>query len=87
MNFLDAAYEILQKAGTPLHYAEITRRSIAANILDTKGQTPEATMGSRLYVDTKLPNSRFRRVSRNVFYLAKLRLKPTSYEAVVESRR
>lgn len=69
MNFLDAAYDILQKAGKPLHYADITRRAIIANILDTRGQTPEATMGSRLYVDTKQPNSRFRRVNRNVFGL------------------
>lgn len=70
MNFLDAAFVILKQANTPLHYADITRRALAQNILDTKGQTPEATMGARLYVDTKLSDSRFRRVSRNVFALA-----------------
>lgn len=70
MNFLDAAHKILQQVGTPLHYAEITRRALSANILDTKGQTPEATMGARLYVDTKRTTSRFRRVNRNVFALA-----------------
>lgn len=94
MNFLDAAYEILQKAGRPLHYADITRRAIAANILDTKGQTPEATMGSRLYVDTKLSNSRFRRVSRNVFGLKEAepsgitqQIKATNQETKAELRR
>lgn len=70
MNFLDAAYKILSQAKEPLHYTEITARALKAGILDTKGQTPDASMGSRLYVDTKRPNSRFRRVSRGVFALA-----------------
>lgn len=70
MNFLDAAFEILKKAGRPLHYADITTQAFAAGILDTKGQTPEASMGSRLYVDTRRPGSRFKRVSRGVFALA-----------------
>jgi restriction system protein len=70
MNFLDTAYEVLKQAGKPLHYIEITRRGQATGLLDTKGQTPEASMGSRLYVDTKRPDSRFRRVSRGVFALA-----------------
>ena len=70
MNFLDAAYSILKQSDTPLHFLEITRRAVQANILDTKGQTPGATMGSRLYVDTKKPHSRFKRVQRNLFTLA-----------------
>ena len=70
MTFLDTAFQILNQAGQPLHYSDITRRGLAAGLLDTTGQTPEATMGSRLYVDTKRPNSRFRRVSRGVFALA-----------------
>ncbi len=70
MNFLDAAYQVLQQANKPLHYTEVASRALTANILDTQGQTPEATMGSRLYVDTKRPGSRFRRVSRGVFDLA-----------------
>jgi restriction system protein len=70
MTFLDAAHEILKQAGAPLHYADIASRALAAGLLDTRGQTPEATMGSRLYVDTKRAGSRFRRVSRGVFALA-----------------
>jgi restriction system protein len=70
MNFLDTAYEILKQVGKPLHYIEIARRGIANGLLDTQGQTPEASMGSRLYVDTKRSGSRFRRVSRGVFALA-----------------
>lgn len=70
MTFLDAAYEVLKDAKAPLSYVEITTRALTKKILDTKGQTPEATMGSRLYVDTKRPNSRFKRVDRNSFELA-----------------
>lgn len=70
MNFLDAAYEILKQAKQPLHYSEITSRALAAGILDTKGQTPDASMGSRLYTDTKQSGSRFKRVRRGVFGLA-----------------
>lgn len=72
MNFLDAAYKILSQTKEPLHYTDITSRALQTGILDTKGQTPDASMGSRLYVDTKRPNSRFRRVSRGVFALAEV---------------
>lgn len=70
MNFLDAAYHVLQAAGEPLHYNEIARRALEQKLINTEGQTPEATMGSRLYVDTQSPDSRFRRVGRGVFALA-----------------
>jgi len=61
MQFKDAAYEILKKAGQPLHYKEIAARAKAAGLLETTGQTPEATMGAQLYTDTLDPDSRFRR--------------------------
>lgn len=70
MNFLDAAYEVLKQAQEPLRYTEITARALSAGLIVTKGQTPESTMGSRLYVDVKRPNSRFRQVGRGVFTLA-----------------
>ena len=61
MQFKDAAYEILKKAGQPLHYKEIASRAIEAGLLETLGRTPEATMGAMLYTDTINPDSRFRR--------------------------
>jgi restriction system protein len=70
MNFLDAAYHILKEANQALHYGEITRRALAQQLITPKGQTPEATMGSRLYVDTQKANSRFRRASKGHFGLA-----------------
>ena len=71
MNFLDAAFEVLKQANTPLHYTEIARRAMNRELLVTSGQTPEATMGSRLYVDTNRPESRFHRVGRGSFVLSK----------------
>ncbi len=69
MNYLDAAHQILQKANQPLHYTEIAQQAIASNLITPRGQTPDATMGSRLYVDTKKDSSRFKRVSKGVFGL------------------
>lgn len=70
MNFLDAAYQILNEAGQPLHYTEITQRALSQALIAPKGQTPAATMGSRLYTDTKKENTRFKRVSKGYFGLA-----------------
>lgn len=70
MNFLDAAYQILKEAGQPLHYSAIAQRALAQQLILPKGQTPEATMGSRLYVDTQKADSRFRRASKGHFGLA-----------------
>ena len=61
MQFKDAAYEILKQARKPLHYNEITDRALDANLLETAGITPHATMGSLLYTDTLKNVSRFRR--------------------------
>ena len=61
MQFKDAAYKILKEAGQPLHYRDIAERALIAGLLETSGQTPEATMGAMLYTDTLNPDSRFRR--------------------------
>ncbi|MBT4309429.1 MAG: restriction endonuclease, partial [Anaerolineae bacterium] len=61
MRFKDAAYEILKQKGKPLHYNEITDLALAANFLETVGQTPHATMAALLYTDTLKTDPRFRR--------------------------
>ena len=61
MRFKDAAFEILKKSGKQLHYREITSIALEANMLDTVGLTPDASMGALLYTDTLKPDSRFRR--------------------------
>lgn len=70
MTFLDAAYQILKQADGPLHYREITEQALAQGLIQPAGLTPEATMGSRLYTNTKQESSLFVRVGRGIFGLA-----------------
>ena len=70
MTYLEAAYQILKQAGEPLHYKEITERALAQGLIQPTGLTPEATMGSRLYTDTKQEGSRFVRAGKGLFDLA-----------------
>lgn len=69
MDFLTAAQNILELEGYPLHFREITKRALEQGLISPSGMTPEATMGSRLYVDTKKEDSRFERVGRGLFAL------------------
>ncbi|RMH93270.1 MAG: hypothetical protein D6681_13710 [Calditrichaeota bacterium] len=84
MQFKDAAYHILQQAGEPLHYNEITERALAAGILTTTGQTPHATMGALLYTDTLKPNSRFRRGDQKGTFALKTE-KPDDIETQIKA--
>ena len=76
MQFKDAAYEILKQAGEPLHYNEITDRALEKDILTTTGQTPHATMGSRLYTDTLREESLFRRAGKKGYFALKEKPSP-----------
>lgn len=49
MTFIEAAETLLREAGTALHYKEITRRAIERGLIESQGQTPEATMAVQLY--------------------------------------
>lgn len=70
MTYLDAAYTILKAAGQPLHYEEITKAALNHTLIAPQGLTPEATMGSRLYTDTKQEGSHFVRAGHGRFGLA-----------------
>lgn len=48
MTFYEAALRVLESEGRPLHFAEITEKSIAQDLLSHVGKTPEQTMLSRL---------------------------------------
>jgi restriction system protein len=69
MTYLDAAYTILKAAGQPLRPDEITQRALAQKLISPQGLTPEATMASRLYIDTLQEGSRFVRAGKGVFCL------------------
>lgn len=71
MTLLDAVATILEESKEPLNQAEITRRILERRIWSSKGKTPDATVGARLYVDIKTLgiNSRFQLAGKNLFAL------------------
>ena len=71
MSYLDAAYSLLQEAGKPLHYRDLTRAAIERKLIEPEGATPEATMNARLASEIKKKgaNSRFTRSGPGVFTL------------------
>lgn len=71
LTVIDAAHQVLAAAGAPLHSNEIARRMLAQGLWTTQGQTPGATVDSRIAVDIKANGaaSRFRRVGRSTFTL------------------
>ncbi len=71
MNAIDAAEKVLAEAGTPLSYREITDRALLADLWQTKGKTPEATIHAQLAVDIANQGiaSRFQRTAPGVFAL------------------
>lgn len=69
MTFLEAAQEVLTRAGAPLHSDEITERALKEGILQTDGKTPAATMGAQLATVVKKPASLFARVAPATYAL------------------
>lgn len=69
--FKDIAYDILKKAGKPLHSKAITEIALKQGVLITEGKTPEATMNAHLIVDvnTKGSKSRFVKTAPSTFYI------------------
>ena len=68
---LDAAAEVLRKAGGPLHHQELTRRMIESGLWVSSGKTPAATVQAQIAIEikTKGERSRFQRVQPAVFGL------------------
>lgn len=52
-SFLDAAHEILRSEKRPMNAEEITSAAISKGLISSKGKTPSATMGARIYMDIK----------------------------------
>jgi|ERR1044071_7122168 restriction system protein len=69
MSYADAAYLILDEAGKPLHYREITRIAIERGLISPQGQTPEATVNARLGTEIQRQGqqSRFVRTAPGTF--------------------
>ncbi len=51
LTFTDAAEQVLQKKGEPMHYRDITTTALKNGWLSTKGKTPEATMYAQILTE------------------------------------
>ena len=71
MNARDAAEYVLAQVGEPLSYHDSTRHILDADLWETNGQTPEATINAQLSMDivTLRSASRFQRTARGIFAL------------------
>jgi HB1, ASXL, restriction endonuclease HTH domain/Restriction endonuclease len=70
MTFLEAALEILRHEGKPLHYKDLTERSLGKKLLTFVGRTPEVTMQTQLTAAVKkAPGNPFVRVKPGIFGL------------------
>jgi restriction system protein len=70
MTFLEAAWQVLNQVGEPLHYRDITTRAIGQGLVDTEGKTPARTMNAQLSTDIRAGKPRFVRVGRGIYGLA-----------------
>ena len=79
MNALEAALKVLQEAGKPVHYRDITKRILSAGLWQTDGKTPEATINAQLSVVVKKQGtaSAFRRAGRGMFAVNTERTDPS----------
>lgn len=55
LSFTDAAEQVLEKHGRkqPMHYREITEKILELNLVNTQGQTPEATLYAQILTEIK----------------------------------
>ncbi len=51
MDIREAAERVLKEARKPLHVREIARIALEKGLWQTRGKTPHATVGARLYTD------------------------------------
>lgn len=71
MSMKQAAQLMIQEAGEPLHYRDITERALKRGLIAPTGKTPAASMNALITVDIKQngANSPFYRVGPGIFGL------------------
>lgn len=71
LSFRRAAERVLEDAGKPLHYTELTRRALRQGLITTEGVTPQASMNAQLSVAVKQEGNDcpFVRIEPGVFAL------------------
>lgn len=71
LSFKEAARAVLEAAGEPLSYREITRRALDTRLVTTEGKTPEASVNAQMSLDISRrgDESTFIRTAPGVFGL------------------
>lgn len=70
-SFREAAIKILERFSEPKTASDITSIAIEEGLIETSGETPEATMAAQIYLDiNKNKNSPFKKVGRGLFTLS-----------------
>ena len=69
MGFTEAAYKVLKEKGKPLTAVEITKIAKERGLIETRGKTPDASLGAGIYMEIKREGnkSRFVKVERGFF--------------------
>jgi hypothetical protein len=82
LSWQKAITQVLQEAGEPLHYQEITSRILTTGLKVTAGATPYATVNAQIAASIKHqgPKSPYRRVAKGVFTLKNMPSEPFTDE-------
>jgi len=69
MTFKAAAIKILKKEGKPMHYTEITKQILDQKLVETAGETPEATLASEISkeIRKKGPHAVFVKIDKGTY--------------------
>ncbi len=85
--FKAAAKKLLSQAGEPMTPKELTALAMEEGLLETEGQTPEATMAAQLYVDVRRnPKSLFKKVGQGKFALRQQTESAASPQLIIEKQ-
>jgi restriction system protein len=87
ISFKKAAIKILEINSKPMTASEIAKIAIEEKMIDTEGETPEATMAAQIYVDIKKnKTSPFVKVGKALFALKNLSDTPASPLLIIEKQ-
>ena len=89
MKWRDAIVKVLSEADGPLHYNEITERIVAAELRDSLGATPAATVGAQITASIKHDGdgSPFARAGKGIFTLRNTGVAPKATAVAVEDEQ
>jgi HJR/Mrr/RecB family endonuclease len=84
LSFKGAALKILKRFSEPKTAKEITDIAIEEGLIETSGETPEATMAAQIYLDINSnKDSLFKKVGRGLFTLATQKDSPTTPHLII----